>query len=356
MKKDADYNIIIGKRSNGKTFFTDSLALTSYLNDGARMAYVRRYAEDITKPKLENKFLAHPIDELTDGNYNGTIYRSRKFRLVKYENSKILYEDDVPFCQTFALSTWERDKGVDHGKFDYIVFDEFMTRSPYLPDEFIMFCNVLSSLLRDRAGTKIFLLGNTVNKYCPYFSEMGLNDLLYKIKQGEILTQVNPATNRAGKLKIAVEYCPDSENTKAVSKYFNFSNPKLECITNGKWEIKNYPRFTNRISKENVITRFYVDFDTQFFCGDIISYEDDVFIHFHNAKREEMKRDSVLYTFEINSNPFHACTIYDGNLKVHDIILDLLKRNKCFYTSNEVGENVRNWLLNQRKYKLNRLS
>ena len=38
----------------------------------------------------------------------------------------------------------------------------------------LFFMNVLSTIIRDRENIKIFMLGNTVNKYCPYFDEMGL--------------------------------------------------------------------------------------------------------------------------------------------------------------------------------------
>ena len=58
-----------------------------------------------------------------------------------------------------------------------ILFDEFITRSMYLPDEFVIFTNVLSTIIRDRNNVKIFMCGNTVNKYCPYYKEMGLNNV-----------------------------------------------------------------------------------------------------------------------------------------------------------------------------------
>lgn len=351
LKKGADYNLIIGQRSNGKTYGFCSIALTSHINEGARVAYVRRYSEDITKKNIENLFCPHPIEELTDNNYNGTIYRSNKFRLAKFENGATLYTEDIPFCQTFALNTWERVKGADNGYFDYIIFDEFITRGNYLPNEFVIFCNLLSSLLRDRVGTKIFMIANTVDKYCPYFEEMGLGDMFDNLKQGEI------ATKKFGDLKIAIELCSESGNTKAVSKYFNFNNPQLEMITTGKWEMKNYPHLTVSVKPENIIFRFYVLFDRKVFCGDVIIYNDDLVINFHNSKESEIKDDSIVYSYnEVRITPLHSNTLYDGTTRAHKIILDLVTRNKCFYTSNEVGELVRNWLRTQTAFKRNRLT
>jgi len=77
-----------------------------------------------------------------------------------------------------------------------------MTRSGYLGDEFVKFCNLLSSLIRDRKGAVIYMLANSVNKYCPYFQEMGLQDV-DKMEQGEIRVY----TYSGSDLTVAVEYC-----------------------------------------------------------------------------------------------------------------------------------------------------
>lgn len=347
LKTNADYHLIFGKRSNGKTYGCCGAGLTSYINNGARLAYVRRYAEEITPRNIENLFVPHPIDELTDGNYNGTLYRSHKFRLARFENGETAAVDDTVFCQTFALNTWERQKGADNGKFDYIVFDEFMTRGNYLPNEFVIFCNVLSTLLRDRAGTKIFMLANTVNKYSPYFGEMGLTDVIEQLKQGEIKT----VKNKSG-LKISVEYCADTDNTAAVNKYFDFDNKRLEMIVSGKWEIKNYPHLTERVTKDDIVLRFYAFFDTKIFCGDVCFKHDDYFIHFHTAKETEIDYSKhFIYSDTPSINPMHSTSIYTGQTKAHSYIAYLIDSGKCFYSDNEIGEIVRNWLLHQRQMK-----
>ena len=344
-KKNADYNIIIGKRSNGKTYNCCDMAINSYLKYGARTAYIRRFAEDITPKNIQNLFLPHNITDLTDNSYNITTYKSRQFRLAYAEDGKVLHTDDTCFCQAFSLNSWERVKGADNGYFEYIIFDEFMSRGQYLPNEFIIFCNVLSSLLRDRAGTKIFMLANTVNKYCPYFAEMGIDKIIPTMEQGEIKTA------RFGDLKIAIEYCADSENTKPVSKYFNFDNPQLQMITTGKWEIKNYPHLTESITKENIVFKFFIDFDNNFLCGDVCEKHNDIFIHFHHAKREEYKNTDFLFDLSTPYiTPYKCQTIDDGTTKAHSIIKSLISRNMCFYSTNEVGEIVRNWILAQRNY------
>ena len=47
LKKQAQYNIIIGERSNGKTYATLLYCLKQYINDGSQFAIIRRWKEDI---------------------------------------------------------------------------------------------------------------------------------------------------------------------------------------------------------------------------------------------------------------------------------------------------------------------
>ena len=131
-----------------------------------------------------------------------------------------------------------------------------MTRSGYLNDEFIKFCNLLSSLIRDRSDCVIYMLANSVNKYSPYIKEMGLCDM-DKMQQGEIRVY----TYANSELTVAVEYCdPVKATKKTASKYFAFENAQLEMIRTGAWEIKLYERAPYDIEDEDIWKIFYVKF------------------------------------------------------------------------------------------------
>lgn len=348
LKKKADYNVIFGKRSNGKTFGACEVALTSHINNGARCAYIRRYAEDITPKRLRNLFTPHPVKEITEGNYNCIIYKSNRFSLaLADEKGDITEQEEIPFCQAFSLNTWERDKGVDNGRFDYIIFDEFITRGNYLPNEFVIFCNVLSTLMRDRDGACIFMLGNTVSPYCPYFEEMGLSEIIAEMEQGEIKT----TKTREG-LKIAIEFAEDSDNTKKINKYFSFSNPRLEMITSGKWEMKNYPHLKARVTNDLILARFFVEYLNHVFIGDIIQYNGDIFVHFHDgdlADYDAMRHFSI--SDEPRINPRHSTSVYQPTWKAQKLFLSLLSEQRCFYSTNAIGERVRSWLNHERNLK-----
>src|SRR5699024_9979680 len=119
-----------------------------------------------------------------------------------------------------------------------ILFDEFISRTGYLTDEFVLFTNVISTIKRLRNDVKIFMLGNTISKFCPYFQEMGLVHIL----QQPVGTIELYEYGDSG-LKAAVEYvAPNLHKGKKESDvYFAFNNPKLKMITEGAWEMEIYP-------------------------------------------------------------------------------------------------------------------
>ena len=66
--------------------------------------------------------------------------------------------DKNPFCRAYAISTADTTKGADPGPMKYIVFDEFITRRFYLTNEFVLYQNLLSSIIRNRDKIKIYML------------------------------------------------------------------------------------------------------------------------------------------------------------------------------------------------------
>lgn len=343
----AAYRMIIGQRSNGKTFSVLKTILHDYITEGKRAAYIRRYAEEI-QPKniqllFEQEALRNYIIDLSAGAYNGTFYRANCFYLALYdEDGHISKKDTIPFCITRAINTWETTKGQDAGTLHLICFDEFMTRSGYLRDEFICFCNLLSSLVRDRDDVVIYMLANTVNKYCPYFAEMGLGDV-DKIPQGELRVY----NFGQSELRVAVEYCSEVKATKKVAnKLFAFDNPQLEMVKNGKWEIKNYARPPYPLDPDWTKLVFYIYFNEQMIKGNLIVHKTDVFLFFHRQTKDvDISDTTPYYTNEFCSSRCHVRYIQDCPTEAHSMIFGLVKRNSMCFADNEVGEIVRNWLI-----------
>lgn len=343
---NAAYRLIIGQRSNGKTYSVLKTILEQYFDEGKRSAYIRRYAEEITPKNIQLLFsqdnFIQMIIERSEGRYNGTFYRANCFYLCFYnEEGKIEAKDNTPFCITRSVNCWETTKGQDAGELHLICYDEFMTRGGYLNDEFVKFCNLLSSLIRDRKDCVIYMLANTVNQYCPYFEEMGLKDV-DKMKQGEICVYSYDKSD----LTVAVEYCDKVEATKkTASKYFAFENAQIQMITSGAWEIKKYARAPYPIHEEDILKRFYIKFGEQLVCGEIVLKKTDLFIFFRRQTKDiEIDELTPYYSNQFTTSRCHVKYIKDCPTDLHKLIKDLILKNSMCFANNDVGEIVRNWL------------
>ena len=242
LSKDAQYNVIFGERSNGKTYGCLEYGVTEYFKDGSEFAYIRRWDEDLVGKKGESLFNGliknNVIRKLSKGKWNYVVYKSRAYYMAFIDDEGTVVSDVKPFAYAFALTQHEHYKSNSYPNIRTIIFDEFLTRGMYLPDEFIIFQNVLSTLIRLRDDVKIFMLGNTVNKYSPYIAEMGLT----KMRDQKIGTIDVYEYGQTG-LKVAVEYSDMQQTVKKSNVYFAFNNPRLNMIKNGAWEIDIYPHY-----------------------------------------------------------------------------------------------------------------
>lgn len=354
---NAVYRMIIGQRSNGKTYSVCRHMVEDYFSKGHRSAYIRRWDEDIQPKHLASLFAPHYklIEELSGGEYNSVFYRAKEFHLCYInEEGKKIAQDPEAFCITASINTAEHTKGQDRGEIHIILFDEFMTRQGYLNNEFILYCNLLSSLIRNRDDAVIYMCANTVNRYCPYFKEMGLKEV-ETMPQGQVYVYTYGNMD----LTVAVEYCdPVKATEKVASKYFAFDNPQLEMITTGAWELQFYPRPLYKIYKEDIKYRFYIHFGEAMLCGEIINptdkaHRNDLFIFIHPQTKDiEIDDLTPLYTDEFTTSLCHVRFLADQPTELHKLITQLFKKKSVCFSDNETGEIVRNWLIEVNGLKL----
>ena len=354
---NAVYRMIIGQRSNGKTYSVCRHMVEEYFSKGRRSAYIRRWDEDIQPKNISSLFAPHYklIEELSGGEYNSVSYRAKEFHLCYIdEEGKKIAQDPTAFCITASINTAEHTKGQDRGEIHIILFDEFATRNGYLQNEFVQYCNLLSSLIRNRDDTVIYMCANTVNRYCPYFEEMGLKNI-ESMPQGQVFVYTYNNAN----LTVAVEYCdPVKATEKVASKYFAFDNPQLEMITTGAWELMFYPRPPYKIYEEDILAKFYIQFGEQLLCGEIIhpkykKHRNDLFIFIHPQTKDiEIDDLTPLYSDNFSTSVCHVRFLKDQPTELHRLIAQLFIKKAVCFSSNETGEVCRNWLLEVNGLKL----
>ena len=344
LKKNAQYNIIIGERSNGKTYACLLHCLKEYICNGNQFAIVRRWKEDVRGKRAGTIFNSicanNEISELTNEQFNNVYYQNGCWYLMKVDiELKKPVLDSKPFAYGFALTDMEHDKSTSYPNITNIIFDEFITRSAYIPDEFMLFMNVISTIVRHRDNVKIFMLGNTVNKYSPYFNEFGLTNIQSQ-KQGTI--DLYKYGN--SKLKVAVEYCDNINKSKPSDIYFAFNNPKLNMVTNGVWEMDIYPHLPYKYKPKDILFYFFVIFGNDILQCEIINVNDDSFIYVHRKTTPIKKDTDLVYSLNASSNIYTFKYIDKPLHRIQKKIVYYFQANKIFYQNNEVGEILRNYI------------
>ena len=175
---DAPFTVVISARGFGKTYGLRRQFVRDYIKDGSRFGVIVRTKESI---KGSDGIQYGFFDKLVFNNE----FPDYMFKIVgkrAYIARKPEHEDDKPQWDVIgyflALSDMQKSKESTYINVKRIVFDEFTidrrTRRNYLPGEFDLLVNAISSLLREIPGDKmrgrVYLLGNACDLTNPYFS------------------------------------------------------------------------------------------------------------------------------------------------------------------------------------------
>ena len=175
--------MIIGERSNGKTYACLKYALDNFFKKGEEFVYLRRWNDDVKTKRMQTLFT--PFKDYLEKRNGKVIFKSGTFYFVDLDT-----EIETVMAYALSISEVEHMKSSSYENVTTVIFDEFLTRRVYLVNEFVSFMNVLSTIIRKRENVTIFMLGNTVNRYCPYFSEMGLKNIRSEEHTSELQSRI----------------------------------------------------------------------------------------------------------------------------------------------------------------------
>lgn len=344
-KKKAVYNMIIGERSNGKTYALLKEGLEQWQKDRSEMAIIRRWQEDLKGKRASTIFKAinenNEVEKITNGEFQGVTYFSGRFFLCNYnKEGKPIYNENDILGHAFAISEMEHNKSLAYPNIRLIMFDEFLTKNLYLNDEFVLFMNTVSTIVRKRTDVTIYMLGNTVNKYSPYFREMGLNHVT-EMEQGTI----DLYTYGKSKLTVAVEYCKSTESSKENNFYFAFNNPKLSMITGGAWEMDIYPHLPYKYKPKNILFTYFIEFNDNLYQCEIVQIGEVTFTYIHEKTTDiKYPESDLIYTLDYVPELNYNRSIFKPINKLQERVLWYFKVDRVFYQDNSVGDGINNYL------------
>lgn len=355
----AKYYVIIGERSNGKTYWALEYALQEYKRNKKQFAYVRRWDVDVKASELNQLFEGHIKNRVVQKlfadspmKWNSILYKTGHFYLRHLDDdpTKTVTADE-PIGHVFSISAAEHKKSYSYVDTTTVIFDEFLTRTSYLPNEPVLFQNLLSTIIRLRDDVRVFMLGNTVNKWCPYFSVMGLTHVKEQ-KQGTIDTYHYGDSD----LEVAVEYCESSQKRggKASDVYFAFDNPQLAMVKDGSWEVAEYPKLHTEYKTSDVLARFFVEFSGDTLKGLIISNDTGTFAFMKRAnqtirdpdgKRMKAVEDDVIYVDKHSAFYLDFMGVSYQPDRLSKLLVQLMNQNRVYYSDNDIGEIWRNYVM-----------
>lgn len=347
LKHDADILIIMGQRSNGKSYSAKNQILKECYENNLTFFYIRRMDVDIKIKKLRRYFHDSPISEITHGEYDGITVVGEDFYWTKLENKKQEIKELAGVA--VAVSDDEHYKSLAYPENCVIgIFEEFLTNRRYLANEPSRLLNLISTITRGRKA-KLYMIANKVSRVCPYFREWNLNGLL-RIPVGEIKDFYSTRYDVDGE-EIVTKI--SAEMTSALgSKSHLIFGKAAESMAYGEWEVEPAPHLPEtypgkRPSIKDFTEHYSVVFEDLGFSF-VMSLLSDrkgqrfVFVRPHIGKKKYRRK----ITNEFDINPLTSNSFKD-NIKAEMIMRDLIDDGKICYSDDLTAADFNNVLTNR---------
>ena len=343
--------ITLSERARGKTTNLLLFGLLVWWHYGTGICYVRSN-ENMIMPKASKDLFSNIvswgyIEKLTKGKYNNVFYKSRRWYLCHIdENGEQDLVADSAFCIMLSIDKNEQYKSVLETKNDIIIFDEFIERY-YYPNQFILFCDLCKTILRERQSGLILMSANTLDVHSEWFKETQINERVETMKQGDSEIITTPKGTRIF-VEILGKKLPKAERKRSVfnTLFYGFDNPKLASITGSDtWALYNYPHTPTDF--KIIDKTHYISYNDKLINLEICeSIEGTIFINCHPATKTY--DDSVIYSLEFSFDKMHRYRL--GRTSVDRFIWNKYKENKFTYSDNTIGNLVEKYVENCTSY------
>ena len=329
-KLGARFNLIYGERSNGKSYqVKHKKGVEKYLKTGRRFILMRRWKEEITSEKIEQYFQDVDVQKLTDGKFNCISLYRKCLYLAIYDNEtgKTKRFDKIGYV--VALSTEQNYAGASYLDVDDIIFEEFMSRSVYMANESNKLMNFYATVDRKRLTTRLWLVGNTISRVCPYIYDWGLHNVISSQKQGTIKQVIINGTEDE-KIKIAIEYCKSTGQTSGTI------GTNAQMINTGAWETAPQPHLPKSYNNYKVLFRFGFQYQNFRFLSEYLMDKNTKEVcWFVKPYYKEFSEKIIVFSDVIKMSELWQRDIYNISIK-NDKLRNLLmsfKENKIFYAT-----------------------
>lgn len=322
----ANYNILVGMRANGKSYSVKRECVKEAFLGMGDLIYLRRYDLELKEEDVKDYFRDCPTSEITGGQFNFIdVYRGRIYLANIDEDLNV--KRDRCIGRTAALSRAGKLKSViQRGQYKNIIYEEFCTNEGFLRNEPSILQQFVATCFGVQYTGRVYLIGNTVSKYNPYFYQWNLKNL-QKMKPGDL--DLYLFKDGDDTIKIAVEFCAAVESKNTMF----FGNDKAN-ITTGVWETQAQPQVPDDFGGFKVRYRVMIEHEDFKFMLKVIQNKARELLLLCVPAEEETARRIV--SDQITGDPYRTTRLLpltngDG------LVIDLIKRGKLVYANNMTG-------------------
>lgn len=360
-KEGASINLIWGERSNGKSYQVkhEKGILPQYeskfnyycsyknkneiikvaMDNDREFMLVRRWREEISPALIEKYFDDVDIEKISGGEYDLiTVYRGEIF-LSNWDSEKKKVKRGKRIGYVVALSTEQKYAGGSFLKVTDIIFEEFMSRGLYLPHECAKLMNLYSTVDRKRGIVRLWLVGNTISKVCPYLTEWCILDIVRHMKQGEIKTKwlSTGDYDDEGKLieiKLAMEYCESTGTSSYVI------GEHKEMLNKGEWQSEKQPKLDKSFKYYDKLYHIFFIYKGFKFIGYYLKDKETRHECWFIAPfTKEVGNNELVFSDIIKTSPYYQTDIYNPlikNMRIREL-LKTFKESNIFYANDMTG-------------------
>lgn len=339
-KLDWDYAIVLGGRSTGKSYAIKKERIINSINnpETGRFILLRRYELDIKTDLIERYFSDMDVSLLTNKEYDCiSVYQKKIYLSNTLENGKIERGRVIGYVR--ALSQDEHYKSGIYTDCSDVIYEEFVSNNYYLPKEPYRLLQFISTVAR-RNKIKVWMIGNTISRVCPYFSEWQLRNIPRQ-KAGTIEIYTHKSRNEEdGKqldIKIAVEY---TENGGKIGGMFFGSAG--EHIDGGAWVSEDKPHLPKKRDCYTKMHNMIVEYSNfRFYCEFLIDNRNGACVWYIVPKTTEVQSNTRIISDKLTVNPLYTIGFIPLS-KQEDIAFSYLKSGNICYSDNLTGTDFEN--------------
>lgn len=321
------YNILLGQRSNGKSYAVKKEIVKEAFLGMGDLIYLRRWHLELKQDDVTDYFADCPVKEITGGEYDCIeVYRSRIYLGKRGEDGKVTRGRSIGRTADLKGATHLKSV-IQRGQYKNILYEEFCTDSGFLRNEPNILMQFVATVFGIQHTGRVWLIGNTVSRYNPYFFTWSLKSLA-KMKPGDI--DIYRYQDGESEVSIAVEFCSSLNIDNGM-----FIGDAKANITTGVWETQSQPQVPESFGKFSVVYATEIEHqDFRFILKIIQNKEKERLLLCVNAGEKESCRRKV--SDRIDGDPMHTTKLLPLT-KGDKLTLQLIRRGKLVYANNLVG-------------------